>query len=217
MQALDIIILIIIVAGAINGFMKGFIKGVTTLVGLVAGLLLARLFYELLGEELAPIVGTSFYYAKIIAFILIVLVVPIVFAILGSLLTKFFHAISLGLVNRLLGAILGAAISVLVTGVLISVFQLFDSKNDLISKTTKNDSMLYYPIQEISAFIFNGFDEDELKDMGWKRIQKEADDAIEEIEEKIDDIIGKNRVDEEAERTRERFQSVCQGTNAGEV
>ena len=59
MTAIDIFILVILGIGLVSGLTKGFIKQACTLIGLVAGLLVARALYTMVGEQLAPHIGTS--------------------------------------------------------------------------------------------------------------------------------------------------------------
>lgn len=51
MTTIDIIILVIVGAGAVLGFMKGFLKQLAGLLGLVAGLLLAKALYATVAER----------------------------------------------------------------------------------------------------------------------------------------------------------------------
>lgn len=153
MQLIDMFIGVFIILGFILGFMKGFVHQSASLLGLIAGLLLARMFYDMLGEQLAPVLGTSCYYAKIIAFVIIALVVPIFFALIGSLLTRFLKAIRLNFINRLFGALLGGVTALLIIGTVICIYEQIDVKNRWLPKTTKEESALYYPVQKLSAYI----------------------------------------------------------------
>ena len=53
---IDIIILIVIGAGAIVGFVKGFIRQLASILGLIVGLLAAKALYASLAEKLCPTV-----------------------------------------------------------------------------------------------------------------------------------------------------------------
>ena len=66
MAVTDIVILIIIGAGIVMGLMRGLIKQACAVVGLIAGLLVARALYGMVGEQLAPHIGTSVSVAQII-------------------------------------------------------------------------------------------------------------------------------------------------------
>ena len=84
MTVIDIVILVILAAGAIMGFSKGFIKQLASLLGLVVGLLAARALYGQLAEKLCPTVTQSLGVAQVLAFVLIWLAVPLIFALVAS-------------------------------------------------------------------------------------------------------------------------------------
>ena len=79
MATIDIIILIIIGAGAIVGFMKGFIRQLASILGLIVGLLAAKALYTTLAEKLCPTVTDSMTVAQVLAFIIIWIAVPLIF------------------------------------------------------------------------------------------------------------------------------------------
>jgi len=104
MTTIDIIILVILGAGAIVGFAKGFLRQLAGLLGLVAGLLIAKALYATVAERIFLPLTDSLTVAQGIAFVIIWLAVPLAFLLLALLLTKAMEAVSLGWVNRLLGA-----------------------------------------------------------------------------------------------------------------
>ena len=65
---IDIIILIVIGAGAIVGFVKGFIRQLASILGLIVGLLAAKALYASLAEKLCPTVTDSMTVAQVLAF-----------------------------------------------------------------------------------------------------------------------------------------------------
>lgn len=154
MTTIDIIILIAIGAGAIRGFMKGFIRQLTSILGLIAGLLAAKALYASLAEKLCPAVTDSMTVAQVLSFIVIWIAVPLIFTVVASVLTKAMEVISLGWLNRFLGAGLGALKFLLLASLLICVIEFIDSDNHLINKTKKDASVLYYPIEAFAGIFF---------------------------------------------------------------
>lgn len=142
MTTIDIIILVIVGAGAVLGFMKGFLKQLAGLLGLVAGLLLAKALYATVAERVFLPLTDSLTVAQVIAFIVIWLAVPLVFLMVASLLTKAMEAVALGGVNRLLGALLGALKYALLVSLLICVVEYIDADHTLLKKT-KSRSRCY--------------------------------------------------------------------------
>lgn len=153
MAIVDIIIMTLIVLGAILGFRKGFVKQLATLVGLIAGLLAAKTLYVSLAEKLSPVLNDSMTLAQVIAFIAIWVAVPLIFSLIASMLTKALDVISLGWLNRWLGAGLGGLKYVLLSSVLICVFEFIDSDNQLMAKTLKQESVLYYPMKDFAGLF----------------------------------------------------------------
>lgn len=150
MTELDWIILIVVGLGAILGFMKGLIKQLASIVGLIAGLLIARAMFVAVGEKLAAELDTSLTFAQVLAFILIWIIVPVLFLLLGNVLTRVIEVVHLGFVNRMLGAGVGALKFLLLVGIAIHFIEYIDSKDTLITRTVKKASVLYYPIGEFS-------------------------------------------------------------------
>ena len=160
MQTIDIIIAVLLVIGLIAGLRDGLVKQIASLAGLVCGLLLGRAFYTPLGEWLAKTLSISAEAAHVTAFILILVIVPLLFSLVGWLVSKFLKAISLGWVNRLLGGLVGVLKFALLAGVLITGIEILDKHCFLVAKEKKEASVLYYPIYDATGIFFNGVKEE---------------------------------------------------------
>ena len=154
MTTIDIIILIALGAGVIVGFMKGFIRQLASILGLIVGLLAAKALYTSLAVKLCPTVTDSMTVAQILAFVIIWIAVPLIFTLVASVLTKALEAVSLGWLNRMLGAGLGALKYLLLVSLVICVIQFIDSDSQLISQTMKEQSLLYYPMESFAGIFF---------------------------------------------------------------
>ena len=154
MTTIDIIILIVIGAGAVMGLFKGVIKQLATIAGLIVGLIAAKALYMSLAEKLCPTITDSMTFAQIISFIMIWIAVPLGFTLISSLFSRALDAISLGWVNRLLGMLLGALKYIILVGLFINVLEYIDSDNRLIHQTKKQESVLYYPIKNFVGMFF---------------------------------------------------------------
>lgn len=154
MTTIDIIIWVAIGVGAVMGLIKGFIKQLASILGLIVGLLAAKMLYVSVAEKVFSKITDSMTFAQILAFIAIWIIVPLLFVLVASLLTKAMEAISLGWLNRLLGAGLGALKFLLLISLLIWVMEYIDSDSTLVTKTTKQESALYYPIKSFAEMFF---------------------------------------------------------------
>ncbi|MCX7911786.1 MAG: CvpA family protein [Dehalococcoidales bacterium] len=105
MNWLDIAILVVLAISAVIGVMTGIIKIVLSIVGVIVGVVLAGRFSGPLGSMLTFIDNPQ--WAKIAAFVIILVAVLAVSAIIAVLLGKLASAVMLGWVNRLGGGVLG--------------------------------------------------------------------------------------------------------------
>jgi membrane protein required for colicin V production len=160
MQIIDIIISTLLVVGLLMGLVKGLVKQVTSLAGLVCGLLVGRAFYMPVGGFFVKIFKLSVEASHITAFVLILILVPLLFSLVGWLLSKLLSAISLGWINRLLGGLVGVLKFALLAGVIITGIEIFDQRDSLIAEEQKEASVLYYPIYEATGIFFDGIKEE---------------------------------------------------------
>lgn len=160
MQIIDIIISTLLVVGLLMGLVKGLVKQVASFAGLVCGLLVGRAFYMPVGGFFVKIFKLSVEASHITAFVLILILVPLLFSLVGWLLSKLLSAISLGWINRLLGGLVGVLKFALLAGIIITGIEIFDQRDSLIAEEQKEASVLYYPIYEATGIFFDGIKEE---------------------------------------------------------
>ena len=156
MQTIDVIICVLLVIGLISGLRDGLVKQIAGLAGVIGGLLLGRMFYTPVGEWLATAFGMSEEASRVVAFIVMLLVVPLLFSLLGWLVEKLLRAVSLNWVNRLLGGLVGILKFALFAGVIITGIEFFDPRNMLLAEEKKEASVLYYPLRDVTGIFFDG-------------------------------------------------------------
>ena len=153
MAILDIVIIAFFVWGAVSGFMKGFIKQLATLLGIIVGLLAAKALYSMVAEQYISKITESATIAQILAFVLIWIGVPLLFTLFAEIFTRALEVISLGWLNRFLGAGLGALKFLILVSLLVSVFEFIDSDNRIVEKNIKDESVLYYPMKDFAGIF----------------------------------------------------------------
>lgn len=109
MNYIDIVILLFLLYGAFRGFSKGLIIEVATLAGLILGVFIAIRYSPFTEGILKDFLNITSRYLSYIALAVTFLLVVIVVYLLGKMLTRLVNIISLGLVNKLLGTLLGIA------------------------------------------------------------------------------------------------------------
>ncbi len=155
MNYLDVIIVIPVLWWAFRGFKKGLIKEVAKLAALILGLWAASSFSYYLVEVLSDKTEINESYIPLIAFAIIFIVTVILIHLLSGLLDKLIKAVALSGVNKLAGAVFGAAKGVLLLSVIIFlIHQFLTVKLDLIPKEVTESSLLYPYLLDLIEFIY---------------------------------------------------------------
>lgn len=166
---LDCIIIIIMLVGLIEGIIKGAIQQIFSLGGLVLGIILGTLLYEPFAGLLLSIFRMSDQTARIVAFVIILLVVPMVCGLFGKALSKLVHAANLGCLDRLLGAAVGLFEVVLIMGLVIMVLDMTGISDKIVKKEAKRQSQLYVPVSDFSGYCLQ---------WTWNKVKENAEDLI---------------------------------------
>lgn len=147
---IDIFILIILVWALFNGWSNGFVKEIVSTIGFLVGLLIAATCYSTLGEYLAVNGTETNMVTSIIAFLLLWIVVPIVLGFVANLLTKALKGMRLGIPN----SILGAAVSLVKYGVLMSCVLNVMQALGIMNEEKAGESKLVSPVTKVVGSFF---------------------------------------------------------------
>lgn len=145
---LDIFIGIILVFALVRGLMNGFVKELASTIGFLVGLFVAATCYETLGEYLTVDGSEVNMFTSIVAFLLLWIIVPIIFGLLATLITKALDLTVLGIANCIGGGILSMAKYLVLLSCVLNVMV---SLNILNSERTEGSVMLE-PVQYITKF-----------------------------------------------------------------
>lgn len=161
MNVFDIIIAALLLFGFVRGVIKGLFVEVASLVALIGGVYGAIHFSYFIGNFLKESVSWSQEYISLAAFAATFVVIIIIIALLGKMLTKLADFASLGILNKIIGGVFGA----LKIGLILSVIFIFFGKmNDtipFIEKETLEKSILFKPVKKIAPTIFPSIIKDE--------------------------------------------------------
>ena len=148
MNYIDIVILLFLLYGAFRGFSKGLIIEVATLAGLILGVFIAIRYSPFTEGILKDFLNITSRYLSYIALAVTFLLVVIAVYLLGKMLTRLVDIISLGLVNKLLGTLLGIAKYFIMVCVLLMIV-------DFISEETRENSLLFDPFLNFAQQMYN--------------------------------------------------------------
>lgn len=148
---MDILLLILLGIGFVVGLVSGAVKQIISLTAFVIGFVIACLYYQQLGEILDSVLSIPTL-SKVVAFFLLWVIVPIVVEMVSKLLTSLLDkTFVMGLLNRLLGGVLGLAKYALVLGAFIWLF----SSANLIKEETMQESKLCRPLKAVPEYIYH--------------------------------------------------------------
>jgi membrane protein required for colicin V production len=150
---MTILIIAVAIIGALVGFYQGALKQVANMAGIFVGLVIAVMLYEKFGKALANLTGTEQYTAEIIAFIAIVILLPLVLGWVASLLTKAFKVVHLNFINRLAGAVIGFVSYLFILSVAFNVYDFIQSNGGMKPEKLKERPALYYMLKQKSQKI----------------------------------------------------------------
>jgi membrane protein required for colicin V production len=106
MTLVDLAILVVLMLAMFRGFSQGFFRSIFSLGGLVLGLVLASWNYGLIAALVLPMVHIEAV-ANVIGFLLIALIVMGAAGFAGNILSRIFHHLGLGFLDRLAGSLFG--------------------------------------------------------------------------------------------------------------
>lgn len=142
MNYIDIVILLFLLYGAFRGFSKGLIIEVATLAGLILGVFIAIRYSPFTEGILKDFLNITSRYLSYIALAVTFLLVVIAVYLLGKMLTRLVDIISLGLVNKLLGTLLGIAKYFIMVCVLLMIVDALNDKFHFISERNQGEQFV---------------------------------------------------------------------------
>lgn len=155
MNYLDILLLLPLLYGAYKGFSRGFVIEVATLLGLILGVYIAIKFSDYTENILRDFLDISSKYLSYIALSVTFLLVVVAIYLLGKMLTKLVDIVSLGLVNKLLGTVLGVAKSFVILCIILLIVDALDDKFQFMNKEVKENSLFYNPFLNFAQQMYN--------------------------------------------------------------
>ncbi len=155
MSFLDIVLGLLIGYGLYKGLKNGIFVEIASLIALIAGIFGAIHFSYIAGNYLHQNMQWDERYINIAAFIITFIAIVLVVHLAGKFLTKIADFAMLGLLNKIAGAIFGALKVAVILGAILIFFERVNSSVDLVKSEAFENSVLYEPVKEIGAFVFN--------------------------------------------------------------
>ena len=154
MNTLDIVILVLFIPGIVRGMSKGFIEQAITLVGIVLSAYLAFKFSGVACNWLKNFLTGSETILHVLGFAVVLVGVLLVVMFVAKLVTAAVEKASLGWLNKVLGLAFSIAVSALVIGLLIILFDTVNVKFGLVKSPVLQESLLYGALKDFGYFVF---------------------------------------------------------------
>lgn len=166
MNILDIIILTPMLWGIYKGITRGLVAEVASLAALILGIWCARHFSKITNNILINTLNFDIAkeYQTVVSFATTFLLVVIIIILISKLIDSLLSAIALGGVNRALGAVFGAAKTLLIMSILVYFTNNLDQRMNFIPDEKKIDSLTYNPLVNFIENILPQIDFDEIKE-----------------------------------------------------
>lgn len=162
MSYIDVILVIPLLWGLYKGFSKGLIVEIASLAALVLAVWGGIKFSDFLSGWMQGSLGWTSKYLPVISFAVIFIAVLLVVFGVAKLVERMAKAVSLGWLNKIGGAIFGMLKFGLLLSMLIFFLETINKIISFIPEETKNNSLLYRPVQKIAPTIIPGLNENEL-------------------------------------------------------
>jgi len=148
MGFIDIVFAVLLGFAAFRGLRNGLFVELASLISFFIGIYISVKFSYVVGS----FIGDS-KTAKVAAFIITLIVVIIGIHFLAKVFSSIASSLFLGWLNKLGGAFFGLLKTVLLLGIVLSLFQKVNIDNALVSKETQNNSIFFNPILKTSEFM----------------------------------------------------------------
>jgi membrane protein required for colicin V production len=146
---LDLILVVPLCWCIYKGFKRGIIFELAMLVGIVAGCYLAIH----LAKAVSGIIGIKGEVSVLVAFLIIFVAVIVGAFFLGKCIENLVKLVKAGLLNKLLGAVLGMLKCVCILSVLTSLILMADPHGHIITQNTREGSVLFNPINKVGTAL----------------------------------------------------------------
>ncbi len=148
MDIIDIVIGALLAFAAFRGLRNGLFVELASLVSFFVGIYIAVKFSYIV----VAFIGDS-KTAKVAAFIITLLIVVVVIHLLAKVFSKIASFVFLGWLNKLGGAVFGTLKTILLLGIILSLFQKVNINDTFISKETQEKSLFFNPILKTSEVL----------------------------------------------------------------
>ena len=148
---LDIVILLPIVYGLGHGLLRGFVRELTSIIAILGGVLAGKFFAPKVASMLLGALNIPERAALFIAYAVLFIGVALLCKMLAKAFTRFLRKVDLNWLNRLAGAVFGAAMWALIMSLVLNLISFLEPYYPVIKPEAKQESRLYQPTHDLAS------------------------------------------------------------------
>lgn len=158
MSLIDVILLIVIIGGVLRGGMQGAIKQITSIIALVLAIILTNMFggvaTTLLGE-IVPEMGEEQWLGAFVAHVLLFVLVYLSVSLLGRVIKNLVSSLSLGFIDRILGALFCTLKYVLILSLLLNAWHYISPDSSVFTTSRLLDGALMRWVVDFAPMLID--------------------------------------------------------------
>lgn len=148
---LDLLLLVPLVYGGVRGLYNGLVKTLGSFIGLVISVLVAYLYADALSEIIIQLFVLTVEQSYIASYVILLLVSLLVCTLIIKALDGLVSFVSLGWVNKLLGAIFGVLKYAVFLSLIINLVEIVDEhyKKTPSDTDARTNSVVYQTVKSV--------------------------------------------------------------------
>lgn len=180
------------------GWKRGVIREAAALVGVLVGIWAAVHFSRLV----SLLLGLTGEHAILIAFFIVFVGTLVLASLLGRTADRAIKAVKMNMVNKIAGAALGMIKALCIISVILNGIVLFDTEDKLITKETREKSLLYTPVYATGNELTSSLKEfiEQHPDLTDKIVET-SDKAAEKVDNKTKELENKKAATKSSKKT----------------
>jgi membrane protein required for colicin V production len=177
MNGLDYALLLFVALGALHGLRQGALRMTTSVVSLAAAIYLASLHHGRAGALIAREFGAEPTVSAVLGYVAVFVAVFAAVQVVGTIAINLVHLVNMGMLDRLAGSLIGAAVASALAGVAVMLLAaLLPANADLLTQSHLAPELLAYNdalVAHVPAGARHAYDETRV-DLLRSWLQKEA-------------------------------------------
>ena len=192
MNWFDLIIIILLVAAFIKGYSKGLIMQLVGLAAIIIAAIFGGRLAAIILPELNNLLDISPNFARVLSFIIAFSLIAFVFLLIGGVIQRFIDVIMLGIINRLLGAVIGVGTMMVFLSIILNLVLMLDTNESIINEGIKEESFFFSRVEAVVPAIVPYLNEDfwneYIPENYRKEIESKSDSVFHTLPENIDSL-----------------------------